>query len=174
MSKLAIEPSRGNAGVTIKNGLVLFWGGWPSNWEPSQFTIDGVEYNCVEQYMMAKKAQLFQDEEIYKKIMSSRYPKAQKEFGGKVRNYDDEKWSAVRYKVVLEATIEKYKQNPVLLERLLATGSAQFVEASPFDKIWGVGLTDDDPRILDPKKWNGQNLLGKAITEAREHIRQTT
>ena len=153
-----------------KNGFLFFWGGYPSNWEPSNFAIDGVSYNCVEQYMMAEKARLFGDEEVRQKILASPYPRAQKEFGRKVRGYIDETWTAVRYDVVLRATVEKYKQNPRLLKKLLST-TETFVEASPEDDIWGIGMLMTEQGVEDPANWKGTNLLGKAITEARELIR---
>lgn len=136
------------------------------------FTIDGIQYNCVEQWMMAEKARLFKDDEVYQKIMNSPHPKAQKAFGRKIRGYDDAEWSKVRYEVVLKGTIEKYKQNPELLELLLATGDAQFVECSPMDRIWGIGMRRTDPNATIPDRWQGQNLLGKIITAAREILKQ--
>jgi ribA/ribD-fused uncharacterized protein len=168
---LAIEPSVGDDGISFGESAILFWGGWPSNWEPSHFTIDGVEYNCVEQRMMAAKAQLFGDRETLAKIMASPYPKAQKAFGRKVRGYDDAVWVRERYAVVLAATIEKYRQNTRLLARLLATDAGKvFGEASPYDDVWGIGFGVGDPRAFDPTAWTGQNLLGRAITEAREQL----
>jgi ribA/ribD-fused uncharacterized protein len=157
--------------MEIRNGYAVFWGSWPSNWEPSTFIIDKVRYNCVEQYMMAEKARLFGDEEVRAKILASPYPKAQKAFGRKVRGYNDAAWSAVRYSIVLAGTLEKYKQNAELRALLLDTGDAVFVEASPSDAIWGIGLPEDSPDATNPSKWRGQNLLGKAITEVRGLIR---
>lgn len=157
----------------IRDGYVLFWGSWPSNWWYSPFAIDRVGYNCVEQYMMAEKARLFGDEETRAKILAARWPRTQKDLGREVRGYDDKKWSAARYKVVLKGTIEKYKQNPKLLHLLLDTGSAKFVECSPEDDLWGIGLSQDSPHATTPSKWQGQNLLGKALTSARATLKRT-
>lgn len=158
--------------LTIRNGYALFWGQWPSNWAPSPFVIDGITYNCVEQYMMAMKARLFGDDTALARIMASPDPRDQKRHGRAVRGYDDARWSAVRYPVVLRATIEKYRQNPEYLKALLDTGELQFVECSPDDTIWGIGMGERDPRVTDPTKWLGTNLLGKALNEAREVLRQ--
>jgi ribA/ribD-fused uncharacterized protein len=155
-----------------KNGYIFFWGDWPSNWHMSSFVVDGVTYNCMEQFMMAEKARLFGDELVLGKILASPYPRAQKEFGRKVRGYDDARWSAARYEVVLRGTIEKYRQSPELLALLLATTEI-FVEASPEDEIWGIGMGEEDAGIEDPANWRGLNLLGKAITQARETLRST-
>lgn len=158
--------------LPIRDGFALFWGQWPSNWEASPMNIDGVRYNCVEQYMMAEKARVFGDEAVRAKILASPHPKAQKEFGRKVRGYVDETWAAVRYAVVLRGTVEKYRQNAHLRELLLAVpDGVRFVEASPEDRIWGIGMARSDPDATDPSKWRGQNLLGKAIDEARAVVR---
>lgn len=157
--------------LTIRDGYVLFWGQWPSNWMPSPFAIDGVTYTCVEQWMMAEKARLFGDEYRLQQIMATADPEAQKSHGKLVTPYDDARWAAVRYDVVLRGTIEKYRQNPDLLKLLLATGDLHFVEASPYDQIWGIGLRASDPNATKPSKWRGTNLLGKALNEARGILR---
>jgi hypothetical protein len=153
--------------LTIRGKYALFYGQWPSNWEPSPFVIDGKRYGCVEQWMMASKARLFGDKQAERHIMESPDPSDQKRYGRIVKGYDDRRWAAVRYKVVLQGTLEKYRQNPHLMRKLLDTGGLVFVEASPTDKIWGIGMRASDPNSGDPSKWRGQNLLGKAITEAK-------
>jgi ribA/ribD-fused uncharacterized protein len=156
-----------------RNGLLLFWGQWPSNWCPSPFTIDGVTYSCVEQYMMAEKADLFGDWGTKHRIMATTDPAEQKRLGKSVTPYIEAEWAAIRYDVVLKATIEKYRQNPELKAKLLAS-VGRFVEAAPDDRVWGIGLRATDPRAHDPKQWRGTNLLGKALDEARDVIRAET
>ena len=156
-----------------KGGYIFFWGGWPSNWHPSRFVVDGVEYNCMEQFMMAEKARLFGDDLVLGKILASPYPKAQKEFGRKVRGYDDARWTKVRSAIVLRGTLEKYRQNDDLRRMLLST-TEPFVEASPYDTIWGIGMAMTDAGVEDPRNWRGQNLLGKIITEARDILQAAT
>lgn len=151
---------------------IFFWREYLSNWKESPFVVDGVTYNCVEQWMMAKKAEFFGDKETLNKILATTSPREQKDLGRQVKNYDDQKWSEVRFDVVVQGTIEKYKQNKSLFHRLLKTGDKILVEASPQDNIWGVALSEDDPLILDPNNWKGQNLLGKALMEARKQLRE--
>ena len=122
--------------------------------------------------MMAEKARVFRDDAALAKILRSTAPRAQKEAGRAVRDYLEERWAPVRYGIVLRGTIEKYRQNPQLWKLLEATGERLLVEASTTDRIWGIGLSPDDPRALDPAQWLGQNLLGRAITEARETLRK--
>lgn len=158
--------------LTIRDGYALFWGQWPSNWAPSPFVIDGITFNCVEQFMMAMKARLFGDDTALARIMASPDPRDQKRHGRAVQGYDDARWSEVRYKIVLRATIEKYRQNPGYLKALLDTGELQFVECAPDDVVWGIGMRASDPRATDPTKWRGTNLLGKALNEARAYLRE--
>lgn len=158
--------------IVTGNGLCLFWTAWPSNWQSSPMIIDSVRYSCVEQYMMAMKARLFGDRDALKKIMATQIPKLQKQYGREVKGFDPAAWSDVAYEVVLRATVEKYRQNPKLLILLQKAGDLEFVEASPEDVIWGIGLGTENPDALDKTKWRGQNLLGKAITQAKELIEE--
>ncbi len=157
--------------VTKKPGYTLFWGGWPSNWEKSPFTIDGQKYLQVEQWFMAEKARLFGDEETRKKILKCKWPKGQKELGRQVKGYSDAKWSAAREKVMLEGQIAKYSQNPKLQKLLLATGDDTIVECSPEDDIWGIGIDQYHKDATNPPKWKGDNLLGKVLMKARDAVR---
>ena len=122
--------------------------------------------------MMASKAKLFKDSQSLTKIMAATDPKDQKRYGREVKNFSEPKWAQVRYDIVLRATVQKYKQNPELLQLLLATGTDKFVEASPTDRVWGIGMRKDDRGVENRINWRGMNLLGKAIDEARDIIRK--
>lgn len=160
----------GKSDHVVKNGFCLFWKSWLSNWTTSPMMIDNVRYTCVEQYMMSCKARLFGDHATLKQIMATTVPKEQKGFGRSVVNFNEKVWLEVAFDVVLRGTIEKYRQNPSLLIKLEQLGDVEFVEASPIDKVWGIGLGVDDPDAADKSKWLGQNLLGKAIDAAKEKI----
>ena len=151
---------------------VFFWGGTFSQWCPSEFTIDGVKYNCCEQYMMAKKALLFGDITMYDKIMSFKNPKDQKRAGRNVSGFDKDQWETVCREIVYEANYAKFTQNPKMKSELLKTGDRELVEASPYDTVWGIGLHETDPHILDKSKWKGTNRLGEAIMKVRETIKK--
>ncbi len=141
-----------------------------SQWHRSAFEVDGARYVCAEQYMMAGKARLFEDSEILAKILASESPKTHKALGRKVRGFDAAKWEQSREQIVYEGNHAKFTQSPALLEALLATAGTELVEASPLDRIWGVGLSAGDPRIQDPATWRGLNLLGKVLTKLREDL----
>ena len=152
--------------------FVLFWGGCFSQWYKADMVIDGVSYNCCEQYMMASKASFFGDEEICKQIMSTKDPKKQKALGRKVCNFDAAKWDSVCRDIVYRANYAKFNQNEDCFKELMETGDKTIVEASPYDKIWGIGLAEDDPRALDRNQWQGTNWLGEAIMKVREKIQK--
>ncbi len=150
---------------------VLFWDGPFSQWHPSTFTIGDVTYNNCEQYMMAQKALFFKDQESYEKIMSGNlHPKILKELGRQVKNFDKKKWETVCKQIVYEGNYAKFTQNPDLLKILMETKGYELVEASPFDTIWGIGLSKDDPRALDKSQWRGTNWLGEVVTRVREDL----
>lgn len=139
-----------------------------SNWYPKEFVIEGIRYNCVEQYMMAKKAILFGDITVYQQIMSESDPGKCKELGKLVRNFDSATWDSCKREIVFNANYAKFTQNPDLMAKLKATGNAIIAEASPGDKIWGIGMAADDPAARCPNRWAGQNLLGGILQEIRD------
>lgn len=144
-----------------------------SNWYPANFEIDGILYWCVEQYMMAQKALTFNDIEVYNMIMTSNNQKEIKALGRKIRNYDDDVWSSVREGVVFKGNYAKFTQNYNLLKYMLNTKDKVLVEASPYDKIWGIGLSKDAGDILlNPLNWRGRNLLGFTLMRVRDAINE--
>lgn len=143
-----------------------------SQWHLQDFTVDGIVYNCAEQFMMAQKARLFGDKETEAKIMASTSPKEQKALGRLVANFDPEIWNANAKAIVFRGNYAKFTQNPDLLAKLAATDGTTLVEASPWDKIWGIGLDADDPRASDRSTWLGTNWLGETITDVREALKQ--
>jgi ribA/ribD-fused uncharacterized protein len=154
-----------------KNNYTLFWNGVFSNWYPSKFYHNGISFTCGEQYMMYHKAMTFNDKEVAKLIMETSSPKEQKRLGRLVSNYNDEKWAAVRVQVMVDGLYEKFNTNPVLKAALLETGDTIIAEASPVDKIWGIGLAEDDPRAWDMATWKGQNLLGIVLMMVRDKLK---
>jgi len=133
----------------VTEKYVFFWNGVFSQWHPSKFVVEGVEYNCCEQYMMSQKALLFHALDRHKMIMHSKSPTEQKGFGRRVKGFDKDKWEAVCREIVFDANMAKFSQNPKMLKELMDTEGLEIVEASPYDKIWGIGLHETDPKALD-------------------------
>lgn len=152
--------------------FIFFWkdneeNGWLSNWYRRSFTVDGVEYLHVEQYMMAQKAKLFQDFDSYKAILRATEPWKCKELGKGVKPFVSEKWDAAKYEIVKAGNRAKYRQNPDLMQKLLDTGNAVLAEASPKDMIWGIGLDAETAAATNRKDWPGEGLLGRILMELR-------
>ena len=157
---------------------VLFWGGIYSQWYRSRFVLDGFEFRTAEHWMMVNKATTFGDMEALAKILAEKDPAEAKKIGRQIKGWDDAKWAQVRFQVVCRGSYEKFRQNPELGAQLVATGSSEIVEASPYDKIWGVGLGEGQAlefwkkaqNSVPATPWPGLNLLGKALMVARDML----
>ena len=127
--------------------VVYFWGHTPnpkkitaaclSQWYDCWFEVEGVLYHTTEQHMMASKARLFCDDEVFQEIMDAPTPFEYKKLGRKIRGFDAEAWDAKKYDIVVEGNKAKFSQNPALKEFLLSTGDSLLAEASPYDTILG-------------------------------------
>ncbi|MEU3347784.1 NADAR family protein [Streptomyces sp. NPDC006700] len=172
-----------------------FWGHRPhpggrvgpsclSQWWPSPFTVDAVPYATAEHWMMAGKARLFGDAEAERRVLAAGHPAEAKKEGRLVRGFDERVWERERFRIVVEGSVHKFAAHPALREFLLATGERSemgvppaegwgsvLVEASPVDRIWGIGLAAGDEAAADPERWHGPNLLGFALMQARERLR---
>ncbi|GAA3842827.1 NADAR family protein [Sphaerisporangium flaviroseum] len=162
---------------------LMFWGHRPtrsgaigdgclSQWWPADFAVDGVVYRTAEHFMMAGKARLFGDEETAAAIVAADHPKQAKDLGRRVRGFEEETWVSARFDLVVRGNLAKFGQHADLREFLLGTGERVLVEASPVDRIWGIGLAADDERAERPELWQGLNLLGFALMEVRQVLRQ--
>jgi ribA/ribD-fused uncharacterized protein len=157
--------------------FTLFWDGPFSQWEPSIFEIDGIEYSCAEQYMMASKARLFEDENTLEEIMEAEDPGVQKALGRQVADFDVDTWQEDEdngrprcWNIVWQGNMAKFSQNPHLLKRLKRTVGTTLAEASPYDLIWGIGLRASDPRAQNRENWDGMNWLGEVLNSVRSFL----
>lgn len=160
---------------------LYFWGHHPrrdggvgpgclSQWWPAPFIVDGVVYATAEHWMMAGKARLFGDAEAERRVLAAAGPGAAKAVGRTVRGFDDAVWERERFALVAEGSRHKFGQHSELREFLRATTGRVLVEASPLDRVWGIGLAAGDERAADPTRWEGLNLLGFALMDARDAL----
>lgn len=126
-----------------------------------------LDFSTVEQFMMYHKAIIFLDREVANNIMQTSNPRKIKELGRQVKNYDDDVWKYYRSNVVYEGNKAKFTQNPNLIDTLAETIGTTLVEASPNDKIWGIGLAENNPLAQKRETWQGKNLLGEILTLLR-------
>lgn len=169
----------------IPHDYVLFWGHHPASdgeitknclsqwWMQEQRYVVG-KYCCMEQFMMEQKAKLFEDEESRKQIMEAGQPHEIQKLGRKVKGFDQKLWDEAKHSIVLNGNWCKFSQNRDLRDFLLSTGDSILAEASPYDAIWGIRLSEDDPDAKNPFRWQGTNLLGFALMEVRDELRRVT
>ncbi len=145
--------------------------GFLSNWYLSDFTINGITFTSMEQYMMYKKATCFNDEDIAKQILEEKDVAKIKELGRLVSGYDDHVWNGVRQIIIYEGLLAKFSQNESLKSKLLDTESSTLAECAVKDRIWGIGLSMTDPKRLILSEWKGQNLLGYTLMMVRDRLK---
>ncbi len=148
--------------------FMFFWSGPFSQWYSSGFTYNGIYYPTAEHWMMAEKARLFNDTITLGKILKTTSPRDVKKLGRQVEGFNESIWDHNKFGIVVNGSFLKFENKK---EVLLNTGSKILVEASPVDNVWGIGLSEDHPDALDPRKWRGENLLGFALMEARDLLR---
>lgn len=170
-------------GVRLK--FLPFWGHTPppdgtvgahvlSQWYPHEFDHQGVRYPTAEHFMMAAKARLFGDDHRLALILSARTPGEAKKLGREVRGFDPQTWEAECVDIVRVGSIAKFGSSPELTAYLVGTGQRVLVEASPRDRIWGIGMGRDNPAVERPSEWRGRNLLGFALMQARAALAART
>ncbi len=163
--------------------FLFFWGHQPqrdggvgagclSQWWPSSFIIDGIVFATAEHYMMWRKATLFGDDAMAERVLAAPHPHAAKALGGRVAGFDQQAWDDHRFDIVVAGNLAKFGQHAQLAAFLLATERRVLVEASPVDRIWGIGLTQDNPAAADPTRWQGLNLLGFALMHVRDILQK--
>ncbi|GAA3281250.1 NADAR family protein [Dactylosporangium vinaceum] len=168
-----------NTGTRVK--YLYFWGNQPrldgtlgpsclSQWWPSPFDVDGVHFRSAEHYMMWRKAQLFGDTATAARIVEVGHPKQAKDLGRRVKGFDDATWERERFAIVTDVSRAKFASTDALRTYLVGTGTRVLVEASPLDRVWGIGLAADDEAAANPLRWRGLNLLGFALMQARHDL----
>ena len=166
-----------NAGKTFR--YIYFWRDSPktpvsktclSQWWDCTFVCSGTTYHTAEQYMMAQKALLFGDRATEAKIMGERNPAAYKKLGREVKNFNGALWDKHKRSVVVRGNYAKFSQNPELRDFLLKTAPCVLVEASPYDGVWGIRMSEKDRKAGDPALWQGENLLGFCLMYVRDML----
>lgn len=169
---------RYNSGENLK--YLFFWGHKVekdyvgkqclSQWYPAEFIEDDIIYPTAEHYMMAEKARLFGDKETLEKILEVSHPKEAKDLGRKIRGFNQKVWDEHCCDIVFKGNLLKFSQNLELRSFLVNTNNRILAEASPYDKIWGIGMDEKSQGIENPTNWKGTNYLGFALMEVRKEL----
>jgi ribA/ribD-fused uncharacterized protein len=176
-SKKRNHTNKGNTKHTAEDeghaaNYVFFWrSNSPfSQWYSCSFTENDIVFSCAEQYMMYHKALLFSDQTIADKILTTNDPKTQKELGRRVSNFDSKKWDSECQEIVYRGNKLKFSQNQKLYDTMMNEKfmGREFVEASPVDSVWGIGLDVEKAKKISPSQWKGKNYLGKVLTRVRD------
>jgi ribA/ribD-fused uncharacterized protein len=158
--------------MRVTDKFVFFWGNKDiySNFFYAPFKHQGIMFKWSEQAVMYRKAKLFNADAIAEQILKAQTPKMCKDLGrSRQIPFDEKVWYEHREVIYKEVLLDKFS-NTSLKSQLLATGNKIIAEASPYDKIWGIGLADDHPFVENESKWRGLNLLGKVLMEVREEL----
>jgi ribA/ribD-fused uncharacterized protein len=165
----------------MNKDCTFFWDGPFSQWYPSYFKVrenkiggygyGTIMFNCAEQYMMFKKASLFEDHITATLILGTDDPKRQKKYGRGVQGFDKEFWESKCKEIVYDGNIAKFSQSLKLRKALFNTGNTLLVEASPFDAIWGIGLNEAQAKLTPKEDWKGTNWLGEILTRVRDDLK---
>ena len=146
--------------------------GYLSNWYTSPFDLDGMHFSSVEQYIMYRKCMIFGDETSAKAVLATEDTASQQAIGRKAAGYIGSVWAGLRQMVVLRGLMAKFSQNEDLKQKLLDTRDAYLVECAGSDKVWACGIRLNDDKRFDAANWTGDNILGFALMEVREMLKE--
>ena len=108
--------------------------GYLSNWYLSHFTVNGIDFSSMEQFMMYQKAYRFHDEEIANNILHTDNVAEIKKLGRKVHAYDENVWNCIHGRELGEAdrdeerkqTMRVLARNMTFLMKSIELGKKQF------------------------------------------------
>ena len=147
--------------------------GYLSNWYLSPFELEGKHFSSAEQYIMYQKCISFEDEESASKVLSTDDPAEQQAIGRRTSGYIGTVWAGMRQMVAFRGLMAKFSQNDALKKKLLNTGDAFLVECAGSDKVWACGVRLNDDKRFHASNWTGDNILGFAIMEVRNLLRNS-
>lgn len=136
----------------------------------ANFWVHGKYFKTMEHFIMYQKAMLFENKELAHQILTTENQYEVKKLGRQVKGFSAEVWKRERIALLLEANYEKFTQNKIANQYLLATKNLLLAEASPTDRDWGIGFSLEDPRRFTISKW-GNNFQGNVLMTVRSFIR---
>lgn len=165
-----LDPEKGC--IVENRATVCFFGRYTplSNFSKCEITVLGRHFNCIEQYLQYRKAEILKSDVIAQRILKLNDPVDQKRMTNSLKDPQRE-WAKVAESEVKTALVAKFTQHPAMKEYLIATGKKTLGEAS-LDPNWGIGMTLKNPNIMDINKWTGKNWLGNLLMKVRTELTQ--
>lgn len=145
-----------------------------SNFHPSKFTLDGIEYEHNEQYYQHQKSIVNGDTKRASAVLKASDPYDCYKIGSEVVVKDRE-WENKSLEIMERGCLAKFTQNKDLAKFLLSTGNTVLLEASPVDKFFGIGMSLNNPELFQPEKWpdGATNWLGKILSKTRAALKDS-
>ena len=137
-----------------------------SNFNPVNFSINGVSYHSSKQYIQHQKSILFGDKSAEQMILSSDTPLECKAIAKTIKNYDHRMWKENAKATCTPGILAKFEQHPALSSLLKSTGDKKIVECCN-DKDWGTGVPLFRQNALKTSEWHSQGLLGEILETVR-------
>lgn len=166
--ELVINPS--NRATRSNDKMVIFYGKASplSNFHPAPITVDGILYNCTEQYFQHTKCKVYGDDKAASKVMESIDPAEQKKIGDRLQGDKRDTWLETAHEVMLKANMAKFSQHQALGDYLKSTNPKTLAEANPHDKFWGTGVHIGRRDAFTG--WNGHNYMGGTLMHVRQNL----
>lgn len=136
------------------------------------FDVGEDHYVSAEHYYLAEKAKIAGDFKSRELIKKATEPAEFRMLEREIENLNPVTWDEVKYAIALVGNYHKFWNNMALKKYLMTTEQKILAYTDSEDLIWGTGLDIDHEDAEDPSKWPGQNLLGFAIMELRDHLRK--
>lgn len=138
-----------------------------SNFYPASYNLYDIVFPTSEHGFMWEKAYRYGNYQDAQKILNAKTPMAAKKIGRRT-NIDVEDWKNHRYEIMKKHVEQKFAQNDDIADRLVETQGQEIMEASPWDNVWGIGISQKQYWSGTPPR--GQNLLGKILMELRDEM----
>ncbi len=167
------EPLQVASTNVVKEGNYTFFFGKDtplSNFYPAPFYLDGRHFNCSEQYIQWRKAQMFKDVEAAEEILKVDDPVKQKDLGKKVKNFEKEVWERDCPEALTRGLLQKFLTNPACKQFLKETENTTLAECNKHDRLFGIGLPLSSGEKGNVASWKGQNYLGKMLMDVRSKV----
>ena len=147
--------------------------GFLSNDYDAAFSVTGISFSSMTQYMVYRKALFFGKEALGRHILSTHEADKLAEIEFRSSRTMNPKWDGQKQIVAYKGLLAKFAQNEHLSSMLLNTGSSIIAACISEDSVWGNGLDVIDKRVSCVDEWPGKNLLRYTLMQVRNALYTT-